>query len=127
MLTKEGSAFENQEPFELVQTFNEFYTSMGKTTADKARKTAQEFGFPPCGRDLLDNYANDVHENDHQKLFKFYSVTASLVEIVVNGLPSNKAPGADKITSRVLKDSLPAILPIITHLFNKSFATGTFA
>ena len=74
-----------------------------------------------------ENYANDVHENDHRELFMFSAVTESLVENIVNGLPSNKAPGADKITSRVLKDSLPAILPIITHLFNKSFATGTFA
>jgi len=122
-----GVPLKTKNPLSLSKTFNEFYTSVGKTTADKARWIAQEFGFPPCARDLLHNYANDVHKNNNQELFKFSSVTESLVEIVVNGLPSNKAPGADKITSRVLKDSLPAILPIITHLFNKSFATGTFA
>ena len=115
-----------EKPLSLSKTF-EFYTSVGKTTADKARWFAQEFGFPPSSHDLLHNYANDVHENDHRELFKFYTVTESLVENIVNGLSSNKAPGAEKITSRVLKDSLPAILPIITHLFNKSFATGTFA
>ena len=126
-LPRKGVPLKTKNSSSLSKTFNEFYTSVGKTTADKARWIAQEFGFPPCGRDLLHNYANDVHEDDDQELFKFCSVTESLVEIVVNGLPSNKAPGADKITSRVLKDSLPAVLPIITHLFNTSFATGTFA
>ena len=116
-----------ENPLSLSKTFNEFYTSVGKTTADKARGIAQEFGFPPCGHDLFHNFANDVHENDHREFFKFSSVTESLGENIVNGLPSNKIPGADKITSRVLKDSLHAILLIITHLFNKSFATGTFA
>ena len=126
-LPRKGAPLKTENPLSLSKTFNEFYTSVGKATADKARLIAREFGFSPSGHGLLHNYANDVHENDHRELFMFSAVTESLVENIVNGLPSNKAPGADKITSRVLKDSLPAILPIITHLFNKSFATGTFA
>ena len=86
----------------LSKTFNEFYTLVGKTTADKARWIAQEFGFPPSGHDLLHNYANDIHENDHRELFKFSTITESLVENIVNGPPSNKAPGADKITLEIL-------------------------
>ena len=126
-LPRKGVPLKTENPLSLSKTFNEFYTSVRKTTGDKARGIAQEFGFPPCGHDLFRNFANDVHENDHREFFKFSSVTESLGENIVNGLPSNKTPGADKITSRVLKDSLHAILPIITHLFNKSFATGTFA
>ena len=119
-LPRKGAPLKTENPLSLSKTFNEFYTSVGKVTADKARLIAREFGFSPSGHGLLHNYANDVHENDHRELFMFSAVTESLVENIVNGLPSNKAPGADKITSRVLKDSLPAILPIITHLFNKS-------
>ena len=87
----------------LSKTLNEFYTLVGKTTADKARWIALEYGFPPSGHDLFHIFANDVHENDHRELFKFSSVTESLVKKIniVNGLHSNKAPGADKITSRV--------------------------
>ena len=88
-----------ENPLSLSKTFNEFYTSVGKTTADKSRGIAQEFGFPPCGHDLFNNFASDVHENDHRELLKFSSVTESLVENIVNDLPSNKAPGADKIAS----------------------------
>ena len=42
-------------------------------------------------------------------------------------LPSNKAPGFDKIPARILKDSLPATLHIITSLMNNSFKSKMFA
>ena len=66
-------------------------------------------------------------KNTHKSFFSFCPVTESQIEKIVQGLPTNKVPGMDKITSRVLKDNLPVSLPIITHLFDKSFATGSFA
>ena len=42
-------------------------------------------------------------------------------------LPFNKAPSFDKIPGRILKDSLPATLHIITFLRNNSFKYDTFA
>ena len=33
-------------------------------------------------------------------------------------MPLNKSPGIDKITVRVIKDSLPATLPVITSIMN---------
>ena len=41
-------------------------------------------------------------------------------------MPTNKAPGINKIPMRVIKDSLPVILPTITSIINTSFVTGTF-
>ena len=38
----------------------------------------------------------------------------------------NKAPGIDKVPIRVIKDSLPAILPSITSIINASFQLSTF-
>ena len=38
-----------------------------------------------------------------------------MANIILN-LPSNKAPGFDKVPARILKDSLPATLQIITSL-----------
>ena len=49
------------------------------------------------------------------------------VECVIKGFSSNKAPGHDKITAQVLKDSLSATLPAITCIMNNSFNTRTFA
>ena len=41
-------------------------------------------------------------------------------------MPTNKAPGINKIPMRVIKDSLPVILPTITSIINASFVTGKF-
>ena len=41
-------------------------------------------------------------------------------------MPSNKAPGLDKVSVRVIKDCLPTILPSITHIIHSSLGNGTF-
>ena len=61
------------------------------------------------------------------ELFVLHQVTENQVERVIRSLPSNKAPGMDKISSRILKDSLPSTLTTITHIVNNSFVTNTFA
>ena len=40
--------------------------------------------------------------------------------------PSNKAPGIDKVPTRVLKDSLLITLPLITSIINASLLASTF-
>ena len=42
-------------------------------------------------------------------------------------MPANKSSGIDKIPVRVIKDSLPATLPVITSLINASFTRGNFS
>ena len=59
--------------------------------------------------------------------FHLHSVLDKDVERVIKGFSSNKAPGYDRVSARVLKDSLPVILPSITSIMNYSFHTGTFA
>ena len=39
-------------------------------------------------------------------------------------MPTNKSPGIDKISMQVIKDSLWAILPTITSIFNTSITSG---
>ena len=41
-------------------------------------------------------------------------------------MPTNKTTGIDKIPFRVIKDSLPVILPTLASIINASFVTGTF-
>ena len=41
-------------------------------------------------------------------------------------MPSNKAPGIDKVPTRVLKDSLLITLPFITSIINASLLASTF-
>ena len=58
--------------------------------------------------------------------FTFYSVTCTEVQRIILSMPSNKSPGLDKISMRVIKDSLPVILGPLTDIVNSSFATSTF-
>ena len=64
---------------------------------------------------------------DNRDEFKFQSVQEKDVEQVIKGFSSNKAPGYDRITSRILKDSMPCILSTVTQLMNNSFTTDSFA
>ena len=41
-------------------------------------------------------------------------------------MPSNKSPGFDKITMRVIKDALPAILAPLTYIINCSLNTSAY-
>ena len=58
--------------------------------------------------------------------FEFQPVSENDVANIILNLPSNKAPGFDKVPARILKDSLPATLQIITSLMNNSFKSNTF-
>ena len=41
-------------------------------------------------------------------------------------MPSNKSPGPDKISMRIIKDCLPVILGPLTDIINNSFTTSAF-
>ena len=60
-------------------------------------------------------------QSDNSDAFFFHPVTTSKVENVRRSFSSNKSPGYDKISSRVLKDSLPSTLTTITQLMNNYF------
>ena len=46
--------------------------------------------------------------------------------LVIMAMPSNKAPGYDRIPVFVIKDCLPFILPALTVLINSSFSNSVF-
>ena len=103
---------------------NDFFTSVGSTTAQKANDLALHHGL-----NINLDVPTPLHmsSNVSPELFELHQVTESQVEKVIRGLPSNKAPGMDKISSRILKDCLPCTLTTITHIVNNSFFTNTFA
>ena len=45
---------------------------------------------------------------------------------IVQSFPSNKAPEKDKLHMSVVKEALPAILPILTEIINSSLLTSVF-
>ena len=118
-----------KDPATLANKFNEFYTSVhpvGKATADKTKLLAQEHNFNHCSSSQTTNSSQHMHEESGQAAFKFQLVTEVEVEKINRSLPSNKTPGIDKVSAKILKYSLPAMLPILTSIFNNSFAACTF-
>ena len=115
--------FITENPTALANKFNKYFTSVETVTAQKARDLAIEHNF-------------DIHPalsaveplpDQCSEAFQFHSVLDKDVEHVIKGFSSNKALGCDRVSARVLKDSLPVILPSITSIMNYSFHTGTFA
>ena len=58
--------------------------------------------------------------------FEFQDVKETDVKSVIKSLAANKAPGYDKISARVLKDSCESIAPVISRLVNNSFKMAAF-
>ena len=103
-----------EDSYALANNFNEFYTNVGPTAAKKASALASEHGL--IFQDINQHLAS-ISDEDSAK-FRFHSVTEEDVSKIIKNLPSNKAPGYDKVTARVLKDSSPVTVPIITNLIN---------
>ena len=59
-------------------------------------------------------------------LFDIKLVSCSEFRKVLTVMPSNKAPGYDRIPLFVIKDCLPYILPTLSRLINSSFACSEF-
>ena len=86
---------------------------------------AVEYDFHSAATTLPETWKHDGCPDD----VLFHAVTEQEIEKVIKGSSLNKAPGLDKITASVLKDSLPAILSIITSITsitNNSLNTSTF-
>ena len=115
----------------LANNFNEYFTSVGSVTAQKAFDLAIEHNFDiyPAISPAVSAVEPSLEPSFDQcpEAFQFHMVLDKVVERVIKGFSLNKAPGYDRVSARVLKDSLPVILPSITSIMNNSFYTGKFA
>jgi len=108
----------------LANIFNKYFTSVGKLAAYKANLITREQGFDKeCGP-----RKESMETGLHAELegFEFQNVKETDVKSVIKSLPSNKAPGYDKISACVLKDSCETIAPVISRLVNSSFQMAAF-
>ena len=86
----------------------------------------------------LTDVANNVKKLDYYLIISYsslvrnaefyviYSQILQLILIIILSLPSNKSPGFDKVSMKVIRDSLPVILGPLTDIINCSFITSTF-
>ena len=60
------------------------------------------------------------------KQFNLNTIGSGEIEHIISSMPSNKAPGTDKISICVLKDCLALTLPVIMSIINTSSETCKF-
>ena len=104
----------------MADTFNIFFASVGKSTNSKIESLAEENNFN------LNNSIFTPRSFPTSEQFTFHSVECKQVEDILNAMPSNKAPGIDKVLTRVIKDCLPIIIPFVTSIINASLSSSTF-
>ena len=91
----------------VANEFNTFFSSIGQTTIEKVKLLADE-----CKYDQTKSvFTPRIYAESEQ--FVLQTVESKQVHDIINSMPTNKSPGIDKISMRVIKDSLPAILPTI--------------
>ena len=94
----------------LANEFNRFFISVGQKAAYDSAELARLHGLP-----TTPVYLGSTHCDE---LFDFKAITSEDVRKVIMAMPSNKAPGYDRIPVFVIKDYLPYILPTLTALIN---------
>ena len=87
--------------------------------------------FPDMQKPL--SIVHNAIEEEVEKYFKENSgnkredeITTGEIEIALDGMKINKAPGQDRIPNIVLKKTWKTLSSIITKLFNKIFKEGSF-
>ena len=104
----------------MAKEFNEFFNSIGQNAVEKIYSLANE-----CSYDLTQSsFVPRCYLPSQQ--FSFRPVNCDEVQKVIILMPSDKAPGIDKISIRVIKHSLPAILQSATSIINESLTSNTF-
>ena len=104
----------------VANEFNSFFSSVGQTTTSKINSLAKE-----CNYDLAQSEFKPRSYPESEQ-FIFETVDTEEIKQIVSSMPTNKSPGIDQISMRVIKDSLPAILPTITSIINTSLVSGIF-
>ena len=92
---------------------------MGNSTAESVKKLAQEHHIPVIEHQALKHYPESEQ-------FSLNQITREELVAVVMKMPSNKSPGMDKVTTKVIKDCLFTVSKPLTEIINLSFTSNTF-
>ena len=98
---------EIETPEQICESFNTYFVNVADTIA----------------RNIPDPIANHGVSAQEQSMF-LSPITEAEVHSLINNLKIKKAPGIDGINAKLLKDTTDIIVPILTKIINKSFATG---
>ena len=106
----------------LADQFNHFFVAVGAKAVTAASELAQVHRLYTAQTIVTSPLCSIPDGN----LFDFQPLSCADISKAIRAMPSNKAPGHDKITISVIKDCLPHILHSITRIINLSLASSTF-
>lgn len=93
----------SKDPKSVADYFNQFFSSVGRKSAEVAVHIASV-------NKIDTNLSMDSYALSHKlEPFTFNSGTCTEVQRIILSMPSNKSPGPNKISMRVMKDSLPVL------------------
>ena len=107
----------------VANKFNQYFTSVGKTTIEKTTELAKQWDYTYKEQIPTESPVSPFPPSEQ---FNFHDVSCGEVKRVVTSIPNNKAPGIDKIPSRVIKEAAPVIIPQVTSVIDSSFKTSVF-
>ena len=114
----------HKNTLEVANDFNQFFQSVGKRAAETAKMLALQNNLNISTELEPQNRRSELLSTE---LFKFTPVmTCTEVERIITTMPSNKSPGPDKISMRIIRDCLPVILGPLTDIISNSFTTSAF-
>ena len=115
----------SKEPKLVAEEFNHFFSTIGVNAAKKASTLIQDPSVYPA-RNLSDVNRTDNSYPEEDDRFSFTPVSCSEIRNIILAMPSNKSPGKDKVSMRVIKHSLPVILGPLTDIINCSLSSSSF-
>ena len=102
------------DPYSITNTFNEFFSTVGKIYADRQKVTSTE---------TTSNIENI--ENNPQTLF-LSPCTAEEIGTIISKLPQKTSSGHDNISNVLLKKLKQSVIHPLSIIFNQSMETGKF-
>ena len=99
-------------PKDIAEGFNDYFSSIGSNLASQNDNINFDF----------ETYVKKVES----EFTAFQPVTINQVYKLLTGLPSNKATGVDKISSKIIKVASQAIADSLTHIFNQAITLSSF-
>jgi hypothetical protein len=99
---------------ELKEVFNEYFTNIGPKLAQTIE------------HDSDSNFGDFITKQEPARKISFEAVNEFTVYRLITKLPTSKATGVDKISTKVLQVAAPAVAQPLTKIFNKSIVLGQF-
>ena len=100
-----GTTIELTEPSEIVESFNEFFVSVGEKLASTLPESPRSFEY----------YFEQAPEN---RYFEFYEIGPPEILSIIDSLETKKATGHDMISTRAIKENRSTLLPVSVELVN---------